>query len=168
MQDEHGLAGRSLDVDVRRAMIVWVDDHAQAIEAQDSQHRRNYIRTQALGKVDSVKAETVLKLGRETLTFTSDFSESAGRQAAAAQPIEGVAEATQRWIVHTGLVRLTVDQAPCPCTNAVLCQISLSWETSNVIEDEAQSVSMFYLCSPSACHPEQFLFQPLLERAGQN
>lgn len=62
MQDEHGFAGRSLDVDVRRAMIVWVDDHAQAIEAQDSRHRQNYIRTQALGKVDSVKAETVSKL----------------------------------------------------------------------------------------------------------
>ncbi|WP_419457067.1 RrF2 family transcriptional regulator [Agrobacterium tumefaciens] len=36
------------------------------------------------------------------------------KQAAAAQPIEGVAEATQRWIEHTGAVRPSAEKASCP------------------------------------------------------
>lgn len=50
MQNEHGLAACSLDVDMRGAMIVWIDDNAQAIKSENSRHVFQYIETEAFGK----------------------------------------------------------------------------------------------------------------------
>lgn len=47
MQDEHGL---SLDVNVRRSMIVRVYDHAKPIEAENGRHRRLATKPKRFGK----------------------------------------------------------------------------------------------------------------------
>src|SRR5713226_1588586 len=41
IQKEHRFAVRSSDVNMRRAMIVWINDHAQAIEPMNGRHRLN-------------------------------------------------------------------------------------------------------------------------------
>ncbi len=38
MQDEHRFADRTLDMDMRGSMIVRIDDHTQATEAEHSWH----------------------------------------------------------------------------------------------------------------------------------
>lgn len=38
VQDEHGFAALSPDVDMRGAMVSGIDHHAQGVESQDSRH----------------------------------------------------------------------------------------------------------------------------------
>jgi hypothetical protein len=50
MQDERGLSSRSLDVNVRRSMIVRANDHPQPVEAKNRRHCRLVAKPKRFGK----------------------------------------------------------------------------------------------------------------------
>jgi hypothetical protein len=50
MQDENGLSDRSLDVNVRRSIIVRVNGHAQPIKAENGRHYRLVTEPKRFGK----------------------------------------------------------------------------------------------------------------------
>src|SRR5438067_8312037 len=51
VQEEHGLAACSDDMDMRRSMIVGIYDHAKPIKPMNGRHRVSVSETQALGNV---------------------------------------------------------------------------------------------------------------------
>jgi hypothetical protein len=50
MQDEHRLARRSPDMNMRRSVIVWVNDHMKAIKTEHSRHCRFISEPKRFGK----------------------------------------------------------------------------------------------------------------------
>ena len=58
MQKKHRLFGRSYDVNVRRTMIVRVDDHAQPVDAENNRHCHTIAKPKRLGKVIAAEAPT--------------------------------------------------------------------------------------------------------------
>src|SRR5690348_862412 len=51
VEDEHRLLRRADDMDVGGSVIIWIDDHAQAIEPQNSRHSCILSKPNRLGKL---------------------------------------------------------------------------------------------------------------------